>query len=308
MKIIFMGNPGFALPCLDQLMESNLNPVAVVTSPPRRAGRGRKITELPVAARTKDLGLQLLQPDSLNDEGFIIELENFEPDLFVVVAFRILPIKCLQIPRFGAINLHASLLPAYRGAAPIQWALINGEEKTGLTTFLLQPEVDTGDILLQEEVPILPGDDTGSLSERMSKIGADLVVKSVSQLESGNLKPVPQDDSLATHAPKIIPSLGEIDWTKPASELHNLVRGLSPRPGAFTSWKGKKLKFFSTQTEDIDTVQPGLIERIGDAGLTVGTGKGKLVVREVQVEGRRRLQVQEFIRGSSIEVGDILGS
>lgn len=308
MKIVFMGNPEFAIPSLNRLVDSNLCPVAVVTNLPQKSGRGRTISEMPVAIRAKDLGLELLQTDSLTEDSFLTNLVSCKPDLFLVVAFRILPKVCLDIPRLGSINLHASLLPEYRGPAPIQWALINGEEKTGLTTFLLKPSVDSGDILLQEEVEIRPEDDAGSLSSRMSKVGAHLLLKSAEDHARDNIDPIPQTEEYVTHAPKIHPKLGNIDWKNPAEHIHNLIRGLSPRPGAFTTWNQNKLKLFSTSWQKSEPGTPGTVNQVTDNFLSISAGDGILLVRELQIEGRKRIPVKQFLAGRSIKVGNMLGS
>ncbi len=304
-----MGNPPFAIPTLRKLVTSEHEVIGVVSNPPRPVGRGRRIKETAVGIEARLISLPLLQPQSLNDPSFRETLLTLNPDLFVVVAFRILPPTLLDLPRRGAINLHASLLPAYRGAAPIQWALINGETKTGLTTFLIEPKVDRGAILLQEKVPIAPEDNYGSLTERLSTLGADLVLRSINGWEAGWIIPQPQDHSQATAAPKIKLEHRQIDWSLPALRINNLIRGLAPHPGAFTTWKRRTLKIFSSSImETISTKQPpGTAITVSGDQLVVQTGEHGLALLKVQLEGKKRLSIDEFLRGYHLQVGERLG-
>ncbi len=234
MKIVFMGTPDFAIPSLKAIYQSKYDLIAVVTTPDKERGRGQKVTFTPVKQFAVENNIPVYQPEKLkgNDE-FVNQMKELQPDLFVVVAFRILPKEIFEIPKYGSFNLHASLLPKYRGAAPIQWAIIKGETETGLTTFKLAEKVDTGNIYLQVKVPIHPEDNFGTLHDRLSELGADVIMQTISLIESGNYQLLPQDDSLASPAPKITKEICKIDWNKPAEEIHNLVRGLSPYPAAF---------------------------------------------------------------------------
>ena len=304
MKIIFMGNPQFAVPCLTTLVENGITPVAVVSDPPKRIGRGQQFQEQPMAETAHNLNLPIIQPDSISDPEFCNTLSEFEPDLFIVVAFKVLPKALLSIPKIGSINLHGSLLPAYRGAAPIQQALINGEKETGLTTFFLKSKVDTGDILIQEKISIHREDDFGSLSERMSHAGAELLLQTINAAIKGTLKPIPQNDSLASPAPKIHPDLGRIDWRDSAETIRNLIRGLSPRPGAFSFWNGKKVKFFGASFNQNISQSPGKFIELKKDVIEIAAGSGHLEIREIQLEGKKRMQVADFIRGSAIKPGD----
>ncbi len=308
MRIIFMGNPDFAVPSLKKIAEAG-ELVAVVTNPERPIGRGRRVNSSAVAQAARELGIPLLQPDSLTDPAFVNELESIAPDLFVVVAFRILPRILIEIPKLGSINLHGSLLPRYRGAAPIQWALINGDKETGLTTFLIKPRVDTGDILHQVAIPIEDDDDYGSLAERMSQIGSNLLVETVKELNAGKMTPVIQDESLVTKAPKITSEMCRIDWTLDAVAIRNRIRGFSPRPGAYTDWDGKRLKIFSARTIDINDsdLLPGTVSKSSGNDLLVQTGQGQLKIVECQLEGKRRMTAEEFLRGVNVTSGLILG-
>ncbi|HBR87075.1 MAG TPA: methionyl-tRNA formyltransferase [Candidatus Marinimicrobia bacterium] len=304
MKIVFMGNPQFAVPSLRKLVESDHDILSVVTNPPKPAGRGKQLIKSPVAECAKELNLPIIETDELKSENFLHTLRDLNGDVFAVVAYRILPKKVINIPLKGAINLHGSLLPKYRGAAPIQWALINGESETGLTTFIIQPKVDKGNILLQKTIKIDQDDNYGSLAEKMSHTGAELLVNTVDRFESENVEPYNQLDSNATMAPKITPALTNISWEKSAKEIHNLIRGLAPFPGARTVLDSKTLKIFKTKyIEENSTNNSGEISNIGKDSFNVQTGKGQLIVLEVQVEGKRRMSAGDFLRGVQLDIG-----
>ena len=304
MKIVFMGNPQFAVPSLRKLVESDHDILSVVTNPPKPAGRGKQLIKSPVAECAKELNLPIIETDELKSEKILHTLRDLNGDVFAVVAYRILPKKVINIPLKGAINLHGSLLPKYRGAAPIQWALINGESETGLTTFIIQPKVDKGNILLQKTIKIDSDDNYGSLAEKMSHTGAELLVNTVDRFESENVEPYNQLDSNATMAPKITPALTNISWEKSAKEIHNLIRGLAPFPGARTVLDSKTLKIFKTKyIEENSTNNSGEISNIGKDSFNVQTGKGQLIVLEVQVEGKRRMSAGDFLRGVQLDIG-----
>ncbi|NQT97685.1 MAG: methionyl-tRNA formyltransferase [Candidatus Marinimicrobia bacterium] len=309
MRIVFMGNPEFAVPSLQRIVNSKHELITVVTNPDRPVGRGRRLQPSAVAQAAADLGLSLIQPETLHDSKFHSRLNKLQPDLFVVVAFRILPRAILSIPVCGSINLHASLLPRYRGAAPIQWALINGDSETGLTTFLIKPKVDTGDMLDQISVVIKPDDDFGSLSERMQLIGADLLIRTIDKVSTEAIKPSLQDKTQVTSAPKITMDICRIDWSKSAVDILNLIRGLSPAPGAHTRWRNKRLKIFAGRVieDDSDIAQPGTIVALKANEIQVRTGLGILAIEECQLEGKRRLVVDEFLRGIKIQISEVLG-
>ena len=304
MKIVFMGNPQFAVPSLRKLVESDHDILSVVTNPPKPAGRGKQLIKSPVAECAKELNLPIIETDELKSEKILHTLRDLNGDVFAVVAYRILPKKVINIPLKGAINLHGSLLPKYRGAAPIQWALINGESETGLTTFIIQPKVDRGNILLQKMIKIDSDDNYGSLAEKMSHTGAELLVNTVDRFESENVEQYNQLDSNATMAPKITPALTNISWEKSAKEIHNLIRGLAPFPGARTVLDSKTLKIFKTKyIEENSTNNSGEISNIGKDSFNVQTGKGQLIVLEVQVEGKRRMSAGDFLRGVQLDIG-----
>ena len=296
MKIIFMGTPDFAVPSLRILLESKHEVLAVVTAPDKERGRCLKIGFSPVKEFAEENYLPVLQPEKLKDEQFINSLKNFNADLFVVVAFRILPKEVFAIPPKGSFNLHGSLLPKYRGAAPIQWALIKGEKETGLTTFALDEKVDTGNIYLQEKIKINYEDNFGTLHDKMSTAGAELVLRTVELIEGGNFELKKQDDSLASPAPKITKDTGKIEWNKSAEEIHNLVRALSPHPGAYFYFRDKQIKIYKTKINDSASTGTGRIIQIKNQ-LFASCGNGSIEILELQQEGKRRLSADEFLRG-----------
>lgn len=315
MKIVFMGTPDFAVPSLKILIESKHTIEVVVTAPDKERGRGRQLTFTPVKQFALEKNLKVFTPEKLRDENFINALKEIQPDLFVVVAFRILPHEIFTIPEFGSFNLHGSLLPKYRGAAPIQWAIINGEKETGVTTFFLDEKVDTGNIILQEKMKIEDEDDLGTVHDKMMMLGAELVLKTVEQISAGTVKLSKQDDSLATPAPKITKEICEIKWDKSAIEIHNLVRGLSPYPCAYFVLNGKHYKVFKTKVvsgrlED-GKLEMGNVESVVNINrqlttdnllltkkeIFIQTGNGILQILELQPEGRKRMTAEEFLRG-----------
>lgn len=301
-----MGTPQFAIPSLKAIYESKHQLLTVVTTPDRERGRGQKITFTAVKQFAIENNIPVYQPEKLKgNQEFVEQLKALQPDLFVVVAFRILPKEIFEIPRYGSFNLHASLLPKYRGAAPIQWALINGETETGLTTFKLAEKVDTGNIYLQEKVPIYPEDNFGTLYDRLSELGADVVLRTIEMIESGNYQLLQQDDSLASPAPKITKEICRIDWYKSAEEIHNLVRGLSPHPAAFFVMNDKTYKVFKTrittdESKNILFLNPGEFLETKKQ-LYLGTSEGILEILEIQPEGRKRMSAEEFLRGYSLK-------
>lgn len=304
-----MGTPDFAVPSLQRLSQSEHPIIAVVTRPDAPQGRGRALAPPPVRLAADALGIPALQPEALSDPSFLDALRACDADLFVVVAFPILPPEVLKIPRQGSINLHASLLPRYRGAAPIQRAIMAGETETGLTTFLLTPRMDAGDILMQRRVEIGPEETAGELADRMKRIGADLLAETVDGLASGALRPVPQPSRGATGAPKLTREDGRIDWSQEARTLHNLIRGTNPEPGAFTTWRGCLLKVHrATLVPPAPSGQRGEIVSADAAhGVTVATAKGGLRLTEVQLPGKRRMTGAEWVRGYRVQTGEILG-
>jgi len=300
MKIVFFGTPDFAVPSLDKLNKSRHEVTAVVTAPDKERGRGRKVSFTPVKEYALANDLQCLQPESMKDDEFIESLKQLNADLFVVVAFKILPRSVYTIPKFGSFNLHGSLLPKYRGAAPIHWAIINGEKETGVTTFFLEDKVDTGNIILQERLTIENDDDLGTVHDKMSLLGAEAVLKTVDLIESGDYELQKQDNSVATPAPKISKELGEIDWTKPARQIHNLIRGLSPFPGASFIHNGSKYKVFKSKIDEAIKLSPGEIKQTKNE-IFIGCSDLSLQIMELQPEGRRRMTAEAFLRGYNLK-------
>lgn len=303
LKIVFMGTPEFAVPSLLMLVENKMNVVAVVTAPDKPQGRGQKIVSSPVKACALQHNIPVLQPAKLRSPEFLEELGSCQADLQVVVAFRMLPEVVWNMPRLGTFNLHASLLPQYRGAAPINWAIINGEKETGVTTFFLTHDIDTGRIIFQEKEPIGDDDDAGTLYERLMHKGAGLVLKTVRAIQSGNYPSVPQvQTGELRHAPKIFRETCEIRWDRPAKEIRNFVRGLSPYPAAWTTLHGKVYKIFRTSVTDKNEASVDAGEWITDNKnyLYFKTGDGWISADEIQPEGKRRMTIQDFFKGNKL--------
>ena len=311
LRIIFMGTPEFAVPSLEILVENKFNVVAVITAPDKPQGRGQQLTASPVRACAMRHAIPVLQPTNLKSSEFIDELKSFNANLQVVVAFRMLPEVVWSMPSIGTFNLHASLLPQYRGAAPINWAIIKGEKETGVTTFFLKHEIDTGSIIFQEREPIYPHDDAGSLYDRLMKKGSQLVLKTVKAVQAQDYPSTPQSTHVEiNHAPKIFKETCEINWNQTSEDVRNFVRGLSPYPAAWTVLQGKTYKIFTVQ--HLPTGQAGVafnIQNSSDPGtvktdnkdyLYVKTLDGWIVVEELQPEGKRRMKIQEFFRGNKI--------
>ncbi len=305
MRIVFMGTPHFAVPSLETLARNGYAPVAVVTSPDAPGRRGAPDVPPPVKIAAQKLGIEtILQPDSVRDPAFADALGALQPDLFVVVAFKILPSAVFGIPRLGAFNLHGSLLPRYRGAAPIQRAVMAGEVETGVTTFFLQEQVDTGNVLLQRREPVGPDETAGDVHDRLMHVGAELVLETVRLIARGEAVPKPQDDAQATPAPKLFREEGELDWKWPAARVHNHARGFSPVPGAWTFFRGEPLKILRTRQAE-GTGTPGTVIRLDP--LTVACGERAVELVEMQPPGRRRMDAAAFVNGSRVEVGEQMG-
>lgn len=299
MKIVFMGTPDFAVASLNALVEAGFEIAGVVTAADKPAGRGQKLQESAVKQYAVAKGLKVLQPLKLKDPGFIEELKSLQADMQVVVAFRMLPELVWNMPAKGTINLHASLLPQYRGAAPINHAIINGEKESGVTTFFLKHEIDTGDVIFSEKVVIADDDTAGDLHDKLMNIGAGLLVKTVQAIAEGNYteQPQPQSDALK-HAPKIFKEHCAIDWNQPAHTIYNLIRGLSPYPTAFTRLNDKTLKVFKAELELKETgLAPGAFLSDGKTYLKFAAKDGFIRLTDLQYEGKKRMQVDEFLRG-----------
>lgn len=289
-----MGTPQFAVPSLELLIKKGYRLSCVVTAPDKPKGRGQKMQSSEVKLAAERLGLKILQPEMLRQEDFIGSLKSLNADLFIVTAFRILPREVYMIPRLGAFNLHASLLPKYRGAAPINWALINGENETGVTSFFLQDKVDTGNIILQEKIAIHENDSYGTVYEQLSHVGAELTLRTVELIADGNVKILPQDDSKASPAPKIFKSDCLINWDQPAAKIHNFIRGLSPLPSAFTYLEGRVLKIFDSEVSSLPSHHPGTLF-VKDKVLYVSASDLCLKLNSLQNEGKKRVSAFDFV-------------
>lgn len=308
MRIIFMGTPEFAVPSLKALTESQDEVVAVVCQPDKPVGRKKELTKPPVKIFAESLNIPVLQPEKIrNNEEFLESLKKLEPDLICVAAYgKILPKSILDLPEQGCINVHSSLLPKYRGAAPINWAVINGEAITGVSTMLMDEGMDTGDILLTEEITIKPDDTSQTLTESLSELGSSLLIKTIEQLKTEGLKPVKQDDGKATTAPILKKDYGLIDWSKTAEQIRNQIRGLLPWPVAYTHLNGKMLKIYEAEISG-ESGSPGSVIRADKNGLIVGCGDKCLNLIKVQLEGNKKMDTRSFVTGRKVREGDMLG-
>jgi methionyl-tRNA formyltransferase len=304
LRIVFLGTPEFATTSLNALLQSKHEVVGVVTAPDKPAGRGQQLNESDVKKFAVQHELKLFQPEKLRDEHFIQELKNLNADLFVVVAFRMLPEVVWNMPRLGTLNLHGSLLPQYRGAAPIQWAVMNGETETGCTTFRLKHEIDTGEVLGQHKISISPNETAGELYERMMHEGADLLVRTLDLLEEKKVEPISQEELITNelkHAPKLLKEDGRVRLTDTPAVVHNRVRGVTPFPGAFTTFQGKILKIHKGLPEETEhSFELGSFHSDNKTFLKLAVNGGYYSLIEVQLEGKKKLRVDEFLRGMSV--------
>jgi len=300
-----MGTPDFAVPSLTSLFDHGYTVATVITQPDRPKGRGRKVISSPVKNTAITLGYEILQPESIRTDGFEERMKQVNPDLFVVVAFgHILPKHILSLPKLGAINVHASLLPKYRGPAPIHWAVINGEKQTGITTMFMEEGLDTGDILLTETVDIRVNDTAGTLHDRLSEIGADLLIRTLKGIEAKTVRPIPQDHSAATYAPMLQKKDGLINWEQPAETIERFIRGMNPWPCAFTLYQNRRIKIFRAEIAEMESPEPpGTVIRGFADELRVAAGEKALSILELQGESGKRLPINEFLRGSKIPQG-----
>lgn len=298
LRIVFMGTPEFAVASLDALVQAGCNIVGVITAPDKPAGRGLQLQQSAVKKYAVEKQLNVLQPEKLKDPSFLEALKNLDADVQVVVAFRMLPELVWNMPPMGTINLHGSLLPRYRGAAPINWAVINGEKETGVTTFKLQHEIDTGNILLQQRFPIGEDESAGDIHDKMKMIGAELLVKTIQGLAADTLTASPQADEDVVHAPKIHTDTCRINWSQPVEKVYNLIRGLSPYPGAFCTLNEKMFKIYKASKETgLPDKAEGEYETDGKTFLRFACTDGWLHALEIQLEGKKRMQITEFLRG-----------
>lgn len=307
-NLIFMGTPDFAVPSLKALFENGYNVLMVVTQPDRPKGRGRKVIPPPVKEAAQSFGYDVIQPVSIKDKDFFDTIVRLKPDIFIVVAYgHILPRNILAIPKTGVINLHASLLPKYRGSAPIQWAIINGEKETGVTTMLLDEGMDTGDILLSSKAKIAKVDTSATLHDRLSVLGADLLIKTLKAFENNDINPIAQDHTNATYAPLLKKGDGRIVWEKNAEHIASFIRGVTPWPGAFTFQDNKRLKIFSAKPISVEVNEsPGTVVKGFPDELRIATGKGALSVIEIQGASGKRLLIKDFLMGNQMPPGTVL--
>ncbi len=311
MRLLFLGTSPFAVPTLHRLIASpDHDLLAVVTQPDRPSGRGGKMAASPVKEAALAAGLPLLQPEKVRAKDFAQTVRDLAPEAVVVAAFgQIIPQRVLDIPTLGCVNVHGSLLPRWRGAAPMQYALMAGDAETGVTTMMMDAGLDTGDILLQSAMPLNEIENWGALEPRLAEIGADLLMRTLDLLEHGDCPRVPQGTAGVTLAPSLPPEIGRLDWDRPARDLHNLVRGVTPKPGAYTFRQGKRLKVWRSEVvDDVEAVGglPGTVENIGNGGMTVYTSKGALRLLEVQPESKGRMSADSWARGSRVTAGQAL--
>ena len=302
MKIVFMGTPDFSVNALENIVKAGHDVVGVITQPDKPKGRGGKMQYTPVKEKALELGLDVYQPQRVKETEFIEKLKEMNPDAIVVIAFgQILPKAILDMPKYGCINVHASLLPKYRGAAPIQWSVIDGEKETGVTTMYMNEGLDTGDIIDKVVVPIDKKETGGSLFDKLAIEGGKLILKTLIELENGTAVRTPQDDSKSNYAGMMNKQLGKIDFNKSANEIERLIRGLNPWPSAYTKMDGKTLKIWDADVDDSENDSaPGTINEVGKDFIRVATGKGSLKILELQLEGKKRMKTRDFLNGAKI--------
>lgn len=313
MRVVFMGTPDFSVPTLEKIIEAGHEVIGVVTQPDKAKGRGKKVLFSPVKEKALEHNLPVYQPKRARDPEFIGQMRDLNPDVMVVVAFgQILPKDLLDIPKYGCINVHASLLPKYRGAAPIQWAVIRGEKVSGVTTMQMDVGLDTGDMLMKTEVALAEDETGGSLHDKLSVLGGELLIETLKGIEAGTIRPEKQDDSQAgEYARMLDKALGKIDFSMPAGEIERLIRGLNPWPSAYTFYHGKTMKLWKAEVVSADdggeAAAPGQILSVDKKGFTVQTGEGALRILELQMEGKKRMDAGAFLRGCPMAAGEILG-
>ena len=316
MRIVFMGTPDFAVPCLDALLSAGHVIAGVITQPDRPKGRGHKLAPPPVKVLALEKGLPVFQPERIKHPEFVATLKELAPEMIVVVAFgQLLSKDILTLPAYGCVNVHASLLPEYRGAAPIHWAVINGETETGVTIMYMDEGLDTGDMIMPARIPIDEDDTTGIVHDKLSALGARLLAEAVEKIADGTAGRVPQDDSQSSYAPLLTKEVELIPWEKSARDVRNLIRGLNPWPGSYTYFNGKVLKIWTAGKWAEGAGNPGQVVAapgqvtavLPKSGFVVQTGAGRIIITEVQLQGNRRMAAADFIHGHGIKAGDVLG-
>lgn len=305
MRVIFMGTPDFAVGTLEEIIKAGHEVVLVVSQPDKAVGRSKALKYTPVKECAIAHGIEVYQPERVREESCIEYLRGYQPDIIIVEAFgQIIPKAILDMPRYGCVNVHASLLPKYRGAAPIQWAVINGDAVTGVTTMRMNEGLDTGDMIMKEEVIVRADETGGSLFDRLSEVGAKLCVKTMEAIEEGTAVYTPQNEEEATHTKKIYKELGSIDWSRDAKTIECLIRGLDPWPSAYTRLNDKTLKIWKAEVlSENSGTEAGCIVKVGKDGLIVQTGDGMLKITELQLEGKKRMPVEAFLNGYQVEEG-----
>ena len=309
MKIVFMGTPEFAVPCLQKIIDEGHEVLAVVTQPDKPKGRGKKLAMPPVKELALKYNIDVYQPVKAREDSFVEKLKEINPELIVVVAFgQILPKSILDIPKFGCVNVHASLLPKYRGAAPLNWVIINGEEKTGVTTMYMDVGLDTGDMILKSEIPLDDEITAGELHDKMMIQGAEVLKDTIDLISKGEAPREKQNDEETCYSPIMDKSLGNIDWSKSATDIHNLIRGVNPWPSAYTTYDKQTMKIWKTKVLDkLSEKTPGTILSVDKNGIEVSTGDKVLQISEIQMSGKKRMIVSEYIKGNDISTGIVLG-
>lgn len=308
MRIVFMGTPDFAVPTLEKIVHEGYEVPLVITQPDKPKGRGKKLTPTPVKAKAHELEIEVFQPKNINRPESIERIKELSPDVIVVVAYgQILKEDVLNLPKHGCINVHGSLLPSYRGAAPINWAIINGEEKTGITTMYMEKGLDTGDMLIKKEIFIGKNETAGQLHDRLMYLGAEVLINTLKQINNDTIIRIPQDDNLSTYAPMMDKQLGFMNWNKEAKDIKNLIRGVNPWPGAYFTYKGIKVKVFSVDICDkFNNGKNGEVVKVNNDGIFVNSKDKCIIIKELQFPGKRKMKIEEFLKGNDFSTGAIL--
>lgn len=308
MNVVFMGTPDFAVPTLESLVKNGHNISLVITQPDKKSGRGKKLTSPPVKDKALELGLEVFQPKNVNNSESIEFLKRKNPDVIIVVAYgQILKESILHIPKYGCINVHASLLPKYRGAAPINWAIINGENISGVTIMYMDKGLDTGDMILKKEIPINEKDTAGDLHDKLMYVGADALIEALEQIKNGTFIRESQNHELSTYASMMDKTLGLINWNKNGKDIVNLIKGVNPWPGAYLDYKGNKIKVFETEIINrFENYENGEIIKVNDEGIFINANDKCIIVKEIQFPGKRKMKVHEFLKGNELEEGIVL--
>lgn len=306
MKIVFMGTPEFAVPTLEALADNGHNIKLVITQPDKKQGRGKKVQSSPIKIKAQDLGIEVFQPKNVNSIESIEKLKVINPDIIIVVAYgQILKEEILKLPKYGCINVHASLLPYYRGAAPINWAIINGEKKSGVTIMYMDKGLDTGDMILKKEIDIDYNDNAKDLHDKLKYLGANALIEALVDIESGKVTREKQNNEIATYAPMLDKKIGLIDWNQNGERIRNLVRGINPWPGAYFIYNNEKVKIFEVELIDKLSNEIGKIVKVDKDGIIINAKDKSVIIKEIQFPGKKRMKVEEFLKGNSIKEGYI---